>query len=520
MSRVELYERIRNDSRAEGLGIRALAARHHVHRRTVREALTSATPPERKVPERISPALGPYTTLVRAWLVADRDVPRKQRHTSRRVWQRLVGDYGARVAESTVRAYVAQVNFELDNTLRIVTVPQTHGPGEEAEVDFGEFHAWVAGVFVRLWMFCMRLSHSGRGFHVAFSHQAQEAFFEGHVLAFAHFGAVPGRIRYDNLKAAVAKILFGRDRQENERFVALRSHYGFDSFYCQPGIDGAHEKGGVEGEVGRFRRAHLVPVPRVGSLAELNVLIAAGDRADDARHIGRRLQSVGETAAAETPVMRALPEVAFDPARNRQCKVDTKGRICVVQSFYSVPVGLARRHVQVRLGAQALEVVADGRVVARHERSLHKGTEDLVLDHYLEILERKPGALPGSTALAQARASGSFTATHERFWEEARRRLGDGAGTRALIGVLLLQRRLPGHVVVAAMDAALEIGSVDPEVVAIEARRVGGRDQAAAVIPIGTGARDTRPTPDLVAYDDLLVRLVGSDDLLVAGGGS
>jgi len=225
MSRVELFERIRKDSRAEGLSIRALASRHGVHRRTVREALASATPPQRKVPVRVSPVLGPYTTLIRAWLVADRDVPRKQRHTARRVWQRLVAEYGAQVAESTVRAYVAQVHFELDNTLRIVTVPQTHGPGEEAEVDFGEFHAWVAGVFVRLWMFCMRLSHSGRGFHVAFSHQAQEAFFEGHVLAFTHFGAVPGRIRYDNLKAAVAKILFGRDRQENERFISLRSHY-------------------------------------------------------------------------------------------------------------------------------------------------------------------------------------------------------------------------------------------------------------------------------------------------------
>jgi len=510
MSRVELFERIRKDSRAEGLSIRALASRHGVHRRTVREALASATPPQRKVPVRVSPVLGPYTTLIRAWLVADRDVPRKQRHTARRVWQRLVAEYGAQVAESTVRAYVAQVHFELDNTLRIVTVPQTHGPGEEAEVDFGEFHAWVAGVFVRLWMFCMRLSHSGRGFHVAFSHQAQEAFFEGHVLAFTHFGVVPGRIRYDNLKAAVAKILFGRDRQENERFISLRSHYSFDSFYCLPGLEGSHEKGGVEGEVGRFRRAHLVPVPRVESMAELNVLFAAGDVVDDARHIGRRPQSVGETATAETPVMGALPEVAFDSARVRDCKVDTKGRICVVQSFYSVPVGLARRQVQVRLGAQTLEVVADGRVVARHDRSLHKGTEDLVLDHYLEILERKPGALPGSTALAQARASGSFTATHGRFWVEARRRLGDAAGTRALIGVLLLQRRVAAEVVVAAMAAALAIGSVDPEVVAIEARRIAGQNQQATVIPIGTGARDTRPVPALVGYDELLV----------AGGGT
>jgi len=312
------------------------------------------------------------------------------------------------------------------------------------------------------------------------------------------------------LKSAVVKVLLGRDRLENERFVALRSHYLFDSFYCLPGIDGAHEKGGVEGEVGRFRRRHLVPVPRVASLAELNELIAAGDVIDDDRHIGRRSDTVGQAASAEAAQLRPLPEVPFDPvAILPAVKVDTKGRICVRQSFYSVPVRLARRTIMVRLGAHALEAIADGKVVAHHVRSLHKGTEDLVLDHYLEILERKPGALPGSTALAQARASGAFGPTHERFWTEARRKLGDGPGTRVLIGVLLLQRRLPAAVVAEAMSAALKIDSVDPEIVAIEARRINTRRPPAAVVPIGTGARDMRPPPRLDGYDELLA--AGSD---------
>ncbi len=415
-----------------------------------------------------------------------------------------MADYGAEVAESTVRAYVAQVNFELDNLRFAVSVPQTHLPGEEAECDFGEFMAWIEGVWTKCWMFCMRLSYSGRAFHVAFCHQAQEAFFEGHRLAFEHFGGVPVRIRYDNLKAAVIKVLLGRERLENERFVALRSHYGFDSFYCLPGIDGAHEKGGVEGEVGRFRRRHLVPIPRVDDLAGLNELIAEGDRIDDERHIATRRASVGQAAAVEAAFLGPLPADDYDSTTLLAAlKVDTKGRICVRQSFYSVPVGLARRSVDVRLGAHVLDVVHVGRVVATHIRSLHKGTEDLVLDHYLEILVRKPGAMPGSTALAQARTSGAFGPAHERFWAEARHRLGDGAGTRALIGVLLLQRSMAATVVAEAMDAALAIGSVDADVVAIEARRISERRPAAPVVPVGVAA-GTRPTPRLDCYDSLL----------------
>ena len=505
MSRVELYERIRRASRDEGLGVRALALRFRVHRRTVREALSSATPAERKVPERTSPALGPWQGTIRGWLSDDLTAPRKQRHTAHRVWERLTTECGAEVAEATVRAYVAKVRFELDNHARAVTVPQTHGPGEQAEVDFGGFSAWIAGVLVELWMFCMRLSHSGRGFHLAFANQAQEAFLEGHVEAFEHFGGVPvGHIRYDNLKPAVIKVLLGRQRLENPRFVALRSHFGFDSFYCEPGIKGSHEKGGVEGEIGRFRRGHLVPVPKVASLAELNEVLAAADAGDDHRTIAWRSTTIGEMAAAEAAWLRPLPADSFDTATTLWPIVDTKARICVRQSFYSVPAGLSRRRVEVRLGARSFCVIADGKVVARHQRSLHKGEEELVLDHYLEILVRKPGALPGSTALSQARASGAFGATHDAFWEAARRRLGDGAGTRALIGVLLLHRSLPAEAVVAGMAAALRIGSLDPDVVAVEARRsFEPAGAAAVVVPIGARLAH-RPAPTLSHYDELL----------------
>lgn len=160
----------------------------------------------------------------------------------------------------------------------------------------------------------MRLSHSGKAFHVAFATQAQEAFLEGHVLAFEYFGGVPGRIRYDNLKPAVIRVLKGRDRTESERFTALRSHYGFDSFFCRPGIDGAHEKGGVEGEIGRFRRRHLVPVPKVAALGELNEVIGSADVADDDRVITGRSITIGAAFASEATELMGLPTEPFDCA--------------------------------------------------------------------------------------------------------------------------------------------------------------------------------------------------------------
>lgn len=506
---MEQFERIRRDFREEGLSIRALAVRHRVHRRTVRQALGDAVPPAPKTPERVSPALGRYEAVVRGWLVADLGAPRKQRHTARRVWQRLVEEEGAQVAESSVRAMVAALKVEVGLDRRQVAVPQTHAPGVEAEVDFGEFQAVIAGVAVTLWMFVLRLSHSGKAVHVAYANQAQESFLDGHVRAFAVLGGVPtGMIRYDNLRPAVIRVLLGRARWENERFVGLRSHYGYDSFYCLPGIGGAHEKGGVEGEIGRFRRRHLTPVPRVESLAALNELLAAADDADDARRIAARVETVGAAAARERPALRALPGEVFDVAQTLSCRVDAKARICVRQSYYSVPARLAGRRVAARLGAVTVTAAVDGRVVAEHPRSLHKGSEDLLLDHYLEVLHRKPGALAGATALAAARASGAFTPAHQAFWDAARRALGDGPGTRALIGALLLHRTLPAGAVGAGLTTALRTSRFDPDLVAVEARRHLATTTTSPAppptLPAAAQAGAERPTPTLAGYDDLL----------------
>jgi hypothetical protein len=139
--------------------------------------------------------LGEWKPLIRAWVQADQELPRKQRHTARRIWQRLVAEHGARVGESTVGKYVAVVRRELIGGVAQVTVPQTHRPGAEAEVDFGKLHIWLEGALQVVWLFVMRLSCSGRAFHAAFANQSQEAFFEGHVRAFAHFGGYAGDLK-------------------------------------------------------------------------------------------------------------------------------------------------------------------------------------------------------------------------------------------------------------------------------------------------------------------------------------
>jgi hypothetical protein len=265
----------------------------------------------------------------------------------------------------------------------------------------------------------------------------------------------------------------------------------------------------VEGEIGRFRRRHLTPVPHVGSLAELNQALAAADARDDARRIGARAETVGAAAARELPLLRPLPEMPFDVALSLSCRVDTKARVCVRQSYYSVPARYAGRRLEVRLGATGIRVLDAGKVIATHTRSLHKGTEDLVLDHYLEVLTRKPGALAGSTALVAARGSGGFTTEHQRFWDSARSELGDGPGTRALIGVLLLHRTLPAHAVAAGMAAAITLGNHDPDLVAVHARHALAADRPpppAVPLPTAAGAaaHELRPIPSLAGYDQLL----------------
>ena len=521
-SRVELFAAIRRDERVEGLSIRELAGRYRVHRRTVRQALVSVEPPARKTPVRRAPRLGPFLDVIDEMLRHDLSAPRKQRHTAKRVLDRLVAEHGAvGLSYSTVRDHVRKrrvvIAVEGVEPAREAAVEQLHLPGQEAEVDFGDVTVEIGGVRQVVQLFGLRLSASGKTVHRVFPSASQEAFLEGHIHAFEVLGGVPTvHVRYDNLTAAVSDVIFGRGRlrRESERWVMFRSHYGFDAFYCLPGIAGAHEKGGIEGEVGRFRRNHLVPVPQVASLDELNDLIAVWDADDDARRIGQRSSTVGEDFAAEAPLLAPLPDEGFDPGLPLSPLVNKSSMITVRQVQYSVPVRYIGRKVRVSLRAGHV-VVFDGAVeVARHTRLITRGDRSLVLDHYLETLAFKPGSLPGSRALDQARTAGVFTNTHDAFWVAARRAHGDKDGTVELVEVLMLHRHLPAGHVIAGMAAALKVGATRAEVVALEARLAA----AALTIPDGQVASlddyrhptrlalppDQRPQPSLDAYDELL----------------
>lgn len=326
-SRVELFAVIRRDARVEGLSIRGLAKRHGVHRRRVRQALASAVPPPRKRPVRVSPRLEPFKPVIDAMLRSDLDAPRKQRHTATRIRARLIEEHAATdVSYSAVRDYVrvrrAEIDLEAGRRVEVF-VPQQHAPGAEAEVDFGEVWVVIDGAKTRCQLFVFRLSYSGKAIHRVYPTCGQEAFLEGHVEAFTVLGGVPTRhIRYDNLSSAVAIVLHGttRRRTENERWTLFRSHYGFDSFYCQPGIAGAHEKGGVEGEVGRFRRNRLTPMPEVGSL-EIGAVTAEVVAIEARRHTPAQTggatsdrQHVAQAAPREQRVVSLTQRRLADPA--------------------------------------------------------------------------------------------------------------------------------------------------------------------------------------------------------------
>jgi transposase len=502
-ARVELFAEIRREYQS-GVGtIKGVSRKLGVHRRVVRQALADAVPPVRPYKARAKPALAPVQAFIDRILEADRTAPRKQRHTARRIHDRLTREQPATpIAASTVRVYVRSWKRAQGLLGRAVCVPQTYAWGQEGQVDWYEAVAILDHEAVTLQVFCLRSMASGAAFHRAYRRATQQAFLEAHEHAFQYFGGLFATLRYDNLTSAVRKILRGFRREETTRFLAFRSHWQFTADFCTPGE--GHEKGGVEGEAGYFRRNHWVPLPEAADLETLNTQLLAGCRADEQRVIQGRTQSVGEAMTIEHASLRPLAPERFDLHEVSFPKVDGAGCVRVKTNPYSVPAPVGTR-VEAKLGSAHVELWADGRCLARHERSYVRFEPVLDLEHYLDVLERKPGALAGSTPLAQCRARGLWPASYDTLWAHLMTRHGKQAGTRQMIGVLQLARTYGADALRHTVEAALTWGCSDVAALRHLLLTTTLARPLIAPMPIGPAlAHYDRPLPSVAAYDALV----------------
>jgi transposase len=501
-AKVELFEQIRREYEF-GVGtIVGVAQKLGVHRRMVREAIGNAMPRPRKKTERPRWRLKAAVEFVDAVLEADRRAPRKQRHTARRIWERIQHELpDCKIGERTVREYVHDRKIALGMLTRETCVPQSYAWGVEAQVDWYEAYADLAGERVKLQVFAMRSMASGAAFHCAYLHATQQAFLEAHELAFAYFGGVFRKLRYDNLTSAVKKIFRGYRREETARFVAFRSHWRFEAEFCTPAEP--HEKGGIEGEAGYFRRNHWVPVPQAADIAEMNRQLLIACQQDESRLIAGRPQTVGAAMLIEREQLLPLAEEGFDLAQTSFPTVNGLGCAKVLTNAYSVPLP-AGTQVQAKVYASIVELWHDGRCVARHERCYSRLQQILDLEHYLDVLYRKPGALAGSKPLEQRRQAGLWPASFDRIWQALIERHGKQSGTRQMIELLKLSPKHGPARLQEAIESALTGGCYDVAAVHHLLNAEELRHRSCDAIDVGALERYARPLPVILEYDQLL----------------
>lgn len=378
---------------SEGWSARKIASTFKRSRKTIRKYLNRENPLE--VPmyhggPRQKPKLGGYVDVVKQWLKDDEEAPRKQRHTARRIWERLTDECGAQVSESSVRRLVREIRPKQ------AFVPLAFSLGEMAQVDWGEDWVEWDGELRAVQVFYIRLAVSGAAFAMAFPRQIEEAFLEGHVRGLEFLGGVPRKILYDNLKAATVQLIGWRGRKLQPDFARLVTHYVFEPVFANPGA--GNEKGLVENLVKWGHRHLFTPVPRVSSWEELNGQLI--ERCLSRRKAKNGATSIGELWDEERRHLIPLPPVAFPPCKQVWALADKCLLVRYRGARYSVPRELAQRRVRLRVFWDRLEVIHGAQVAATHQRQ-GKGGSSLLLEHYLDVFRDKPGAVRHAAVLRQ-----------------------------------------------------------------------------------------------------------------------
>jgi transposase len=501
MISVEQREKIRRAYFVEEKSIRQIARELRCSRPTVRKAITSPEPASYTLTvPRPAPVLGPYKERVRELLAENERLPRKQRYIGRKIYEILQNE-GYAGSESTVRGYIAQLRREKKR--RKVYIPLEFDPGTDAQVDWGEGIAIIAGEWTTAQLFYMRLCYSRRLFMMAFPSQKQEAFFEGHVRAFHHFQGVPHRISYDNLRAAVQRILEGRHRQEQESFIVFRSHYLFESHFCTPGQ--GNEKGRVEEGVGFGRRNFMVPIPKVASFEELNAHLLARCLADDARRVDRQPVTIGEAWEMERAHLLPLPERDFDCCVTRPATLNPYSQVVLDTNRYSVPVDNAYRHLVIKAYPFRVDILHLEQVIASHPRCY--GREQEIFDplHYLPLLEQRPGAFEHAKPIRRWRRE--WPPVYERFLQRLQAQGLNGRSVREFVQVLKLHRDHPAQLIAQAVEQALEYGCIHADGVRLclhQLTHSDTRQPSLAATDLPAWATMAEQPPDLHCYDQLL----------------
>ena len=446
---MEIYGRVRRAVRVEGRSQRAVARDFGLSRETVRKMLQYAVPPgyQRQQPIK-RPKLGPWLGVIDAILEDDKLRPAKQRHTAKRIFERLKEEHGFTGGYTIVKDYVRSAEL----LSREMFIPLTHAPGE-AQADFGEALVVVAGVERKAHYLAMDLPHSDDCFVAAFPAETTEAFLEGHVRAFAYFGAVPTRILYDNTKIAVAKILGGEERQRTRAFSELQSYYLFADKFGRPAK--GNDKGKVEGLVGYARRNFMVPIPRVSSWEELNIRLEAESRKRRLRRLRGYTETIGERFERDHAAMLPLPAAPYEACEKIAGRVSSLSLVRYRSNDYSVPTRYGHRQVWVKGYVHQVVIACDSEVIARHERSYER--ETVVFDplHYLALLEQKTRALDQAAPLAGWQLPECFRQLRRLL--EARLKKH---GSREYVQVLRLMETFALAEVTHAVEEALLLGTI------------------------------------------------------------